>query len=132
MLKLVDIPDKNDGRGESFYIPREAIEFIGSVDEIHFAAIEPGAVRGNHYHVGRRESIFVRYRDQWKLAWRARGNRETLERAFKGEGGILIMVEPEVVHAIKNLGTQSMHLVSCSNRRCDPCNPDTFPETLIQ
>lgn len=127
-LRLVEVPDRNDGRGASFYIPPEAIKFVERIDEVHFAALEVGAVRGNHYHIGRREFIFVEYSDQWQLAWRARDDSEVHERVFRGTGGVLLMVEPGVVHAIKNIGALQLYLISCSDRR----HADTFSETLLK
>lgn len=121
-----------DSRGDSYYIPKEAIDFVGAVDEIHFATIVPGATRGNHYHTERREFIFLIFSDSWRLAWVLLGATDMTTQDFEGEGAVLIQVQPSVVHAIKNTGKSPIHLASFSNRRYNPQNPDTFREVLLE
>jgi len=121
-----------DSRGDSYYIPSEAIDFVGAIDEIHVATIVPGAIRGNHYHTGRRECIFLIFSDSWRLAWIPLGAKDIATQDFEGRGAVLIQVQPNVVHAVKNIGKNLIHLASFSNKRHDPRNPDTFREVLLE
>lgn len=131
-LKYIRLNNNADLRGDSYYIPREAIDFIGVVDEIHFATIAPLAVRGNHYHINRNEFIIINFSDCCELACKDLESKNIYQKTFEGCGAILIEVMSNVVHAIKNNGREPIYLISCSNKRFDPSNPDTFKEVIIE
>jgi len=130
-IDITRIDNNKDERGDSFYIPRKFIDFIGTVDEVHYATIAPGEVRGNHYHRGRREFIFISFRDEWKLAFRLPGEEKVQKQEFRGSGGVIIAVQAKVIHAIKNSGSTAIQIVSFSNKRFDPENPDTLREVIL-
>lgn len=129
-LTAVRLEDRDDGRGFAFYLPAEALEWLGRVAEVHLVAARPGAVRGNHLHRRRREVIVVQATGPWELAWRPPGG-DTARRTFRDPGAVLLAVEPEVPHAIKNLGHDDLVIVSCSSGRHDPDDPDTEPVSLL-
>jgi dTDP-4-dehydrorhamnose 3,5-epimerase-like enzyme len=120
----------NDGRGESYRLPPEALDFLGGVAEMHVATIEPGAVRGNHSHRARREIILLSFTGRCKLAWRPEGG-ETRTREFRDPGAVLLSVESGTAHAIQNTGDQPVRLISCSNGEFDPEKPDTIRQALL-
>lgn len=130
-LRFFEINNHADSRGDSYYLPREALDFVGAVDEIHCATIFPGATRGNHYHTGRREFIFLVYSDNWCLASAYVESKQITTDHFDGQGAVVIQIEPGIAHAIKNTGNTSIRLVSFSNKRFDPENPDTFHRELL-
>jgi len=131
-IQFLPINDKGDIRGESYYIPDKAIEFIGNIDEMHYATILPSQIRGNHYHIGRREFIIIKSSDACIVSWREPNENFISTKEFKKNRVILILVEPQVIHAIKNTGKAPIHLVSCSNKRYDPDHPDTFREEILK
>ena len=100
-LKYIRLNNNADLRGDSYYIPREAIDFIGVVVEIHFATIAPLAVRGNYYHINRNEFIIINFSDCCELAWKDLESKNIYQKTFEGCGAILIEVMSNVVHAIK-------------------------------
>ena len=120
----------DDGRGESYRLTPEALAFLGRVAETHIATIEPGAVRGNHFHRGRRELIFLSFTGRCKLAWRPQGG-ETRTEEFRDPGAVLLLVERGTAHAIENTGNRPVQVVSCSNGEFDPENPDTIRQVLL-
>jgi hypothetical protein len=130
-IELRWIENRGDLRGDSYYIPREAIDFVEAVDEIHFATILPNAIRGNHYHIGKKELILLIFSDSWRLAWAPLEAVDVTTQNIEGEGAILIKVQPKIVHAIKNTGRRPIHLASFSRKRYDPENPDTFQKVLL-
>ena len=131
-LDISWVQNKRDERGDSYYLPRKYIDFIGAVNEIHYTTIAPQAVRGNHYHLKRREFIFLSFNTKWKLAWRPLEEEEVREKELSGSGGVIISVQPNVIHAIKNTGDIPIQLISFSNKRFDPENSDTKREVILK
>ena len=58
-LQFTELSNNGDARGFSFTAPAEALAFVGRTADVHLASTGPGAVRGNHYHLRRREAIVV-------------------------------------------------------------------------
>ncbi len=131
-LEFQSIDNHQDLRGDSFYIPTEAFDFIGRTDEMHFATVLPGAIRGNHYHAGKNECIVLVFSDRWHLEWKTLEAADVNKQDFEGKGALLIKIQSEVVHAIKNTGTTPLELVSFSNKRYNPQSPDTFRHILLK
>jgi dTDP-4-dehydrorhamnose 3,5-epimerase-like enzyme len=130
-LEFQPVKNLGDQRGDSYSIPQEAIDFVGQIDEIHFATILPNAVRGNHYHCGKREATVLVFSDKCRLAWKPLEAKDSTHADFEGKDSIMFNVQPNVVHAIKNTGAQPMSIISFSNKRHDPENPDTFREIIL-
>lgn len=130
-IQILPLESAADDRGHSFYIPEEAVEFLGAIAEIHYATIVPGAVRGNHYHESRREAIFLDCSGEWRLAWRPTRMAASEEREFYDRRGTLVLVEAGVAHAIENTGDELIRLVSFSDGRFDPDDPDTPADLLL-
>lgn len=122
MAKLQILPLKNakDARGDAFYVPQEVFEYMGSINEMHYVTIEPGAVRGNHYHRARKECIVLYYTDAWEFAWRFAAEKRTITQRFDGKGAVSITIDAQVIHAIKNTGHRPVHIVACSHTPPQP------------
>ncbi len=123
-LAIAHIDNSSDIRGDSFHFPRAVFDYLGAIKELHYATVDPGAVRGNHYHIDRKEMLFVYFSSAWKLAWRTLASDTIETRDFSGQGAVIIHIDANVVHAIKNTGKQTLHLVSCSNARAEASDTD--------
>jgi len=66
-IQTSELDNSGDGRGFSFTAPSEALAFVGRTADVHLASTMPGAVRGNHYHLRRREAIVVLPGVNWSL-----------------------------------------------------------------
>jgi hypothetical protein len=130
-LEFQYIKYQGDERGDSWSIPQEAVDFVGSVDEIHVATILPGAIRGNHFHADKREATVLAFSDSCRLAWKPLNAAETTQKDFEGKDAIVFKALPNVIHAIKNTGGRPVTLVSFSNKRHDAGNPDTFRQIIL-
>ncbi len=119
-----------DERGDSFHVPDEIFDFLGGVSEMHFVTLVPGAVRGNHYHIGRKEFIFAYFTSPWRLAWRSKDEHTITTREFSGEGGVIVSIDSAVVHAVKNTGDTTLYLVSCSDAPYTAA--DTVRESILE
>lgn len=129
-LMVMELDDRDDGRGGAFYLPHGALEWLGPPAEVHLVTARRGAVRGNHLHERRRELILVRGTGPWELAWRPPGG-DTAVRTFREPGAVLLAVEPGTPHAIRNLADDELVILSCSSGKYDPDHPDTRSVTLF-
>jgi dTDP-4-dehydrorhamnose 3,5-epimerase-like enzyme len=58
-VQITELTSRGDPRGFSFTAPAEALTFVGRMGDVHLASTKPGAVRGNHYHLQRRQAIMA-------------------------------------------------------------------------
>jgi oxalate decarboxylase/phosphoglucose isomerase-like protein (cupin superfamily) len=112
--------NSGDARGFSFTAPREALDFLGRVADMHLASTNPGSVRGNHYHLRRREAIVVLPGTSWSLHWDEGEATTPQHRQFDGASAILVLVSPGGSHAVRNDGGAPLWLVACSSEPYDP------------
>lgn len=119
-IQVSELKNNGDSRGLSFSPPREALDFLGRIADMHFASTAPGAVRGNHYHLRKREAIIVLPGAAWSLHWDEGENTLAQHRGFDGAGAVLLLVSPGSSHAVRNDGTATLWLVACSSEPYDP------------
>jgi dTDP-4-dehydrorhamnose 3,5-epimerase-like enzyme len=87
---------------------------------VHLASSAPGAVRGNHYHLRRREAIVVLPGPNWSLHWDDAEGSAVQHREFNGAGAVLVLVSPGASHAVRNDGAETLWLVAISSEAYDP------------
>lgn len=119
-IKVFELANSGDARGFSFTMPAEALAFIKQVADMHLASILPGAVRGNHYHLRRREAIIILPGTAWSLHWDEGESLTPQHRRFDGSSAVLVLVSPGRSHAVRNEDTTPMWLVACSSEAYDP------------
>ena len=100
---------------------------LGAQRNVHVVWTEPGAVRGNHYHVHGTEVMtvrgpaLVRYREGAAVRDVVVGAAEALRFEFP----------PGVAHAVRNTGDRTLVLVSFNTVAFDPAKPDVVRDVLI-
>jgi dTDP-4-dehydrorhamnose 3,5-epimerase-like enzyme len=119
-LQILELPNFGDARGLSFTVPAEALAFVGRMSDVHLASTKPGAVRGNHYHLRRREAIIVMPGSKWSLHWDEGNNSPAEHREFEGGKAVLVLVSPGESHAVRNDGDRELWLVAISSESYDP------------
>jgi dTDP-4-dehydrorhamnose 3,5-epimerase-like enzyme len=119
-LQILELPNFGDARGLSFTVPAEALAFVGRMSDVHLASTKSGAVRGNHYHLRRREAIIVMPGSKWSFHWDDGDNSPAEHRAFEGSKAVLILVSPGQSHAVRNDGDRELWLVAISSESYDP------------
>lgn len=129
-VEILELSSQGDERGASFSDQRWRA-FLQQVKDIHIATIHPGAVRGNHYHRERREVLFIMHADDWSFHWEAEAGGSLLQRRFRGSGCVMITIEPETSHAVRNDGRVDLFLVGVSDADYDPRNPDVYRRDVI-
>jgi hypothetical protein len=130
-LRVTVLENTGDARGSSFQTGAGWLGFLGGVDDAHIATILPGQIRGNHYHVRRREVIAVLYTDAWQLAWDNGADTEVNLIRFAGSGAAILEVDPLASHAIENTGAALLWIVGLSNGAWDENAPDAYPRRLL-
>ena len=119
-IRIIELDSAGDARGYSFTAPPEALDFVGRVADMHLAATAPGAIRGNHYHLRRREAIVILPGPPWSLHWDEGEHVPAQHREFNGSGAVLVLVSPGASHAVRNDGESPLWLVACSSEPYDP------------
>jgi oxalate decarboxylase/phosphoglucose isomerase-like protein (cupin superfamily) len=119
-MQVLELPNHGDARGLSFVVPDEALAFLNVLGNVHFAATKPGAVRGNHYHLRRREATIVLPGSKWSLHWAENSTSEPQHREFEGNRAVLLLLSPETVHAIRNDGAAELWLFAIQSEANDP------------
>lgn len=124
-VQIIELANYGDARGLSFTVPADALAFVGRMADVHLASTGPGAVRGNHYHLRRREAIVVLPGARWSLHWDDGGGSATQRRSFEGTRAILVLVSPGASHAVRNDGEGTLWLAAISSEPYDPAESVT-------
>ncbi len=121
-IQISELPNRGDARGFSFSPPREALDFLGRVADMHLASTAPGAVRGNHYHMRKNEAIVFLPGAAWSLHWDEGEGTMIHHRSFDGSAAVLVLVAPGNSHAVRNddAGAAVLWLVACCSEAYDP------------
>jgi dTDP-4-dehydrorhamnose 3,5-epimerase-like enzyme len=119
-IRISELANTGDARGFSFTAPKEALDFVGGTVDMHLASTMPGAVRGNHYHLRRREAIIVLPGTVWSLHWDEGEGLPAQHRSFDGSVAVQVLVSTGASHAVRNDGDKPLWLVACSSEVYDP------------
>jgi oxalate decarboxylase/phosphoglucose isomerase-like protein (cupin superfamily) len=119
-VQIGELGNCGDARGLSFTAPAEALAFVGRMADVHLASTGPGAVRGNHYHLRRREAIIVLPGAKWSLHWDEGEGSVAQHRTFDGGVAVMVLVSPGASHAVRNDGDGTVWLVAISSETYDP------------
>ena len=126
-IKIRKLDMFKDERGLLLKVIKQ--EYVGDdkFGEIYLTAVNPGEVRGNHYH---QETIewFCVIKGEGNLILEKEGDR--MEIKMDEANPISVEVPPYVSHAIKNIGTSTMYLLAYANKGYNPARPDTFPADI--
>src|SRR5580704_6721988 len=99
-LRTIRVNDGGDSRGHSFTLPNECFTFLSAIRDVHVATVNPTAIRGNHYHLKRREVLCIFYEDAWSLHWDSGSDTELQHETFSGCGMVVVEVERAASHAV--------------------------------
>ena len=119
-IQILKLPD-GGSRGENcFTVPPLVLSCLGQIRDIYIAPVAPGAIRGNHFHLRRKEALIILYETEWVLYWDEGENTPTCQIRFLGAGARVILVEPGSSHAVRNTGTRELLLLGLFSESYDP------------
>jgi dTDP-4-dehydrorhamnose 3,5-epimerase-like enzyme len=124
-VQIQELSNTGDVRGFSFTAPAEALAFVGRMLDVHLASTKPGSIRGNHYHLRRREAIVVLPGAKWSLHWDEGEGSQPQHRQFDGTVAVLALVSPGASHAVRNDGDRELWLTAISSESYDPAESVT-------
>ena len=130
-LRFTVLKDSGDRRGSSFDPGTDWITFLGKLEDAHITTLIPGCVRGNHYHVQRREVIMVLFTDEWQLAWDHGVDTVVSLNRFNGCGATVVEVDPLASHAVANTGKEPLWIIGLSKGAWDVHDPDAYSRNVF-
>ncbi|HEY6769108.1 MAG TPA: hypothetical protein VI386_30560 [Candidatus Sulfotelmatobacter sp.] len=119
-IRFIELQNKGDARGLSFAAPAEALEYVDRMADVHLASTKPGEVRGNHYHLKRREAIIVLPGPKWSFHWDEGDGTAPQHQEFDGGTAVLILVAVDSSHALRNEGNATLWWLGISSEAYDP------------
>ena len=128
-LEVFELSNRGDARGCSFTAPAEALAFVGRMWDVHLASSKPGEVRGNHYHLRRRQAIMALPGVKWSLHWDEGEESAAQHRDFDGAGSVLVLLSPGASIAVRNDGDDDLWIVTISSESYDPA--DSIPRKVV-
>jgi dTDP-4-dehydrorhamnose 3,5-epimerase-like enzyme len=129
-IEFIELENHGDHRGTLFSIGHQDLNFLSSIKNIHYGTIDYHSIRGNHYHLERNEILVITYSDDWTFYWSDKDAQEVTLRNYRGNGSVLIKIDPGVAHAVKNTGKSVLQVISLSDTEFDERAPDTFRKML--
>lgn len=130
-LRITQLLNSPDHRGDSFQVPLQCLEFIPRLGDFHIATIKPSSIRGNHFHRDRREILCVVFKDQWSLHWDTGHGTDVKRATFSGSGVVVVEIEPHISHAVRNDGGSTIQVIGLSNLPYSTMTPDSVKRIVV-
>lgn len=128
-IQIYALPENfhQEPRGWSF-APLKNPGLIGQIDidwtTFHTVSMEPGTIRGNHYHPQVTEWLFF-CGSPLLLAWQDHPDGK-IQQTLVENNHTFMVIPPGVRHAVKNTGSGSLYLIAFRS----PAQPSTDPEVI--
>lgn len=114
-----------DARGELF----EAARAHGGNAQAFVSTTEPGATRGDHYHLHKVERFFV-VKGEAEISLRRLLHDELVTFHVSGDKPGFVDMPTMWAHKIRNVGDSDLVTMFWADQLLDPDNPDQFPERV--
>lgn len=120
-------PRHEDSRGSFQELMRsdQSDYDLKNVAQVSHLVIEPGKVRGGHWHRFITETFLILRGRVWVMLEWSDGERQGFPMVNNSENNILV-VPPMVKHTFEGDGKCGAELLILSNRLFDPKDPDTY------
>lgn len=122
-IKKLDV--KKDARGWLAEIIHPEDVGDPNFGQIHITVVNPGKVRGNHYHKKRTEWFSV-IKGKGTLFLKNMTNGEEKKIAMGLEDLSVIKIPPMYFHSFENTGQDEMYLLVYGDSKFDSNDPDTY------
>jgi dTDP-4-dehydrorhamnose 3,5-epimerase-like enzyme len=133
-LQIISLPDQLilEARGWSFS-PFKRGDLVERIhldwSSLHLVEMDPGTVRGNHYHPRVTEWLFF-YGKSFLLVWQDLDSEKREERLVDNHHTFVI-IPPMIRHAVKNISDQPLYLLAFRSPSPQPEEQEVFSSPLI-
>ena len=110
---IIELAPEEDERG--FTVNPFKVKQINHIYNIHLVSLNPGAIRGNHYHPTQTEYICV-LGTQGTLVTVDNKTDKRSEKIIDGKKCPCIIVPRDVTHAFKNTSTERIYLLCYTDK----------------
>ena len=110
-IQISTLDNTGDARGLAFTAPSHALDFVGRIADIHFASVSPGTVRGNHYHLHKRQALILFPGAAWSLHWDEGEGTPIQRNSYDGTRAVMVLISPAV-----HLRCATMERIPCGWR----------------
>ena len=100
------------------------------VKQIHICSLNPGHVRGNHYHKKRMEWFFV-IAGNAKFSLQDIKSKKIIHFKLSSGNPRVITIFPKAAHAVKNIGKEMVYFVSAQSDIFNPKKSDRFVYNVL-
>ena len=100
------------------------------IEQIHYSYSNSGAVRGNHYHKHRAEWLCVTS-GTGRIVLEDNFTKERKDLTVSGDSPVLVIIPPNITHAIENIADAPMHLLVIADEKRGSTDSDTYPMQII-
>jgi UDP-2-acetamido-2,6-beta-L-arabino-hexul-4-ose reductase len=129
-VKITKLEKKTDERGWLAEILKNESVKRKEFGQIYITTANSGFVKGNHYQM-RKTEWFCVITGKALLLLKEKKTGKTQEIELDGSELKIVEIPPDVIHAIKNIGKDEMHLLAYIDESFDPKDPDTFMEKIL-
>lgn len=130
LIKIEKIEIGKDNRGFSAKPVDEKLLKNGKALNLHIVSMNPGAVRGNHYHQKQEEKIWI-IGGPCKVTAKDKKTGEEEEIEISSENNTLLTIPPEITHAIKNISDGVAYLLCYCDYSVSEEDKDVFRDKLL-
>ncbi|MFQ5964041.1 MAG: cupin domain-containing protein [Candidatus Scalinduaceae bacterium] len=129
IIQIKKIEFSQDDRGWSIKpITDEEIK-TGKISEIHMVSMRQGAVRGNHYHINKTEYVLT-VGGPFRVVIMDNNTKKKEEKTIVDK--TLLVIPPNVTHAIENIGSNISYLFCYSKTNKCLSGHDVVINEIIQ
>jgi UDP-2-acetamido-2,6-beta-L-arabino-hexul-4-ose reductase len=130
-IHYIDRVIKKDPRGYLVELMKRSDVSNDLFGQLYLSVARPGEVRGNHYHLRKKEWFYV-MKGKGLLAALDRKTGVRSEMTLSDKNPRLIFIEPNISHGIKNIGDEDLFLIAyVEEEEFNPADPDTFRDVVV-
>jgi len=129
-VKVIEMPLHQDERGWVVWPLREPDVEAYCISNLHVPSLQPGAVRGNHYHLNSTEFALV-LSGPCLVIFVHNESGEKEEILVEGSKPVLFKIPPNITHAFRNQSEKEIFLL-CYEKRASQVNSQaTFRKEIL-
>lgn len=119
-----------DPRGSLFEILRFVDDDVPPKGQLYTFSVNPGARRGDHYHLTKREWFTCVYGRVTVLLDNLHGQTQVVD--MDADRPAIVYAGPGTTHALVNQGTEVSVVVSYGSEQHHPDDPDTYRAVAVK